>query len=1781
NDTLAALGKAFQAAGMTLASAPIVPGLGVKGETRNQPRTAKNNRKKREKFTIKESANPKESNEKKDFSERPGGRLLRQGGEADDGRSRLAALHQQIMQVAESGDLNEWQTALQLDPEDFLQLTEEIAKSTIKPGDIVLRQETYPYQLYIITAISETGDVTLWNPVTEEESVIQSKESSPQQSKENWFYKNHRRLIKGSVCLPEIQGEQPPQDNAAVVEGDDSDQDGIVTRRALLRHFRNAEAVEEKISDTTVRVIEENETIGISYGWSGVHGEEYGCALFVTYKPGGEVIQKVEEVWHGTKRVLFDAQVTPDREVKTIEVKSAPEITFNVEVVGKVSGLPVVDEADNSEKAPVGLGPGAPSAGDRFKSIFYGEIVFELAVTIGYADQEQIWDKKDALEERRSKLEETMNRIYPGGAPAFREAYRGYLRDVLFYTIYEKSAGRMKPEEYDAALQNYRKQCLLIFKAGEGDDIFTAARSEAQGLEDTYAFEGILAEIMGYSSFAWMESKADETFDDAYRAIQEKIVQFPGGVKTFRYFYMKYLEAICFDMINNTADRTFAEENPSFKTILLQTQLVFGRESGRGAVQKAIEGARGVYKELFKEDTAIAQMPHEMRTVGDLLAYKDQEKEKRRKKTDRHDGVRVVISGGALIEEMGEGTEADVIIEPGETLQAVIDRTSGGKAGFLKKLDHILVNDRRLTDPELKMAGRRALVDSDDVTFVAKPDAIVQHVAEKAGMGGAEKPVEILHNYRPTNPLEDTGIPGLGVVSDGKHKGAIAYDTAFEPIIQDIYRNNCELDVLFEDGTRRAVNVAELHMYKAASHELRVPLSDKEVDGRRRMGAGHRVAGNTAGEVILDESEKAKQYALLRRYSLPADAEELWYIMSYCWGKGDAEKNALMCPRQRNTDLLYIIEHNINEGAWGAEAARRFPRFFKYYHEGEWKCVDDFDELPDNLESLERMLDEEYYEKARDLALEINTLYFTGRRGCKPVWETKQYWQSLTDTQPDSDDVLRQGGKEQKDSLSNLMKNGAFKMHEGDVIPTVDLENDPPQIGILSEFLKDAMRKKQDILVKPHLYRRINLHDEETGLHFRVSFVEGDRLQYRKGVNKKEIAPLGRLSETTHAHPEKCIVFCKIVNSPESLEKEGICEVFFSGDPLVQLINLNVYLGLSVTETGEEWHHMVLAARNPHPQIPTKESLRALFRYMRYAGPEWEVMLNVAGLSKPHLHYQIFLVEDNPERRIRDIVPTERSQTTEEHPFWKSLDDGAFELVEEEKDIKGVQQFRVTNWLEDTCLYNATNIDQLAEMVSALSDEYDKKQEEFTFIARTRADGAIQLAFSKNMTHYRSQRYRERFVNIFPPWYDLSEDITIYNEGAAYAGGNFVLEVPKGTIDEVAEYIEAHRPEIIQQIKDKIIGQPGVGMLAVAEKRIIDDEGIESLSKVEQKSETSLQLQKSIIKKPTPQSVHILPNLTVWVPLSKSQLENVVCPICGFQNRQLLAYSPINGVNLPISQCLEDGMIYTSQRPNVQWWEAIYSNALYFGNHLDGQFGIQKYGDNLEDMRTEGARIRLDLIEEWCPQKGLLVEGGVGEGHVLLEAQKRGWKVLGVEVGESSVRKLRTQHDLEIIESMWEDAELPEGVADAVGLFSMLEHSLDPNRALQQAHSVLKRGGLLFIRSPDITGYAWDNLDTFIGQAREHIWQFSDRSLKLLLEKNSFELVQVVPAGLGKTHDGRYSNVNSIFIARAVEPESLLNSFDKSEATNLYTSAASLASPLMLAQSLARQIMGDGFDAGW
>lgn len=164
--------------------------------------------------------------------------------------------------------------------------------------------------------------------------------------------------------------------------------------------------------------------------------------------------------------------------------------------------------------------------------------------------------------------------------------------------------------------------------------------------------------------------------------------------------------------------------------------------------------------------------------------------------------------------------------------------------------------------------------------------------------------------------------------------------------------------------------------------------------------------------------------------------------------------------------------------------------------------------------------------------------------------------------------------------------------------------------------------------------------------------------------------------------------------------------------------------------------------------------------------------------------------------------------------------------------------------------------------------------------------------------------------------------------------------------------------------------------------------------------------------------------------------------------------------------------------------------------------------------RIRTARRHLRIVNENARlngHPGQLLDVGCASGVFLENVMNSGWEAAGIEPSEILYKEAveRVGSRGMVLPLILEDADFGGRRFDAITLWDVLEHVVDPMNIMKRCYELLKPGGSLFLNVPDI-----DSLEARVLGRRwplllpEHMNYFNRPSLKLCGEKAGLELAR-------------------------------------------------------------------------
>ncbi|MBN1882020.1 MAG: methyltransferase domain-containing protein [Deltaproteobacteria bacterium] len=194
-------------------------------------------------------------------------------------------------------------------------------------------------------------------------------------------------------------------------------------------------------------------------------------------------------------------------------------------------------------------------------------------------------------------------------------------------------------------------------------------------------------------------------------------------------------------------------------------------------------------------------------------------------------------------------------------------------------------------------------------------------------------------------------------------------------------------------------------------------------------------------------------------------------------------------------------------------------------------------------------------------------------------------------------------------------------------------------------------------------------------------------------------------------------------------------------------------------------------------------------------------------------------------------------------------------------------------------------------------------------------------------------------------------------------------------------------------------------------------------------------------------------------------------------------------------KCRKCGLIYANPR---DYWNDL--EKKYDGLNIDGYISE-------EQSRRLTAQACVELVKRYV-ENGKVLDIGCSAGF-FLDSLPDSFEPYGVEPGaEAACIAKQLIGEKAVYHGFFDDIAYEDEFFDVITLWDVIEHLPSPKGTLMKTKSILKKGGFLFIATPDVgslfarlMGKQWPH---FI---RQHLYYFNRKTLPYLLKSCGFKRI--------------------------------------------------------------------------
>jgi 2-polyprenyl-3-methyl-5-hydroxy-6-metoxy-1,4-benzoquinol methylase len=181
------------------------------------------------------------------------------------------------------------------------------------------------------------------------------------------------------------------------------------------------------------------------------------------------------------------------------------------------------------------------------------------------------------------------------------------------------------------------------------------------------------------------------------------------------------------------------------------------------------------------------------------------------------------------------------------------------------------------------------------------------------------------------------------------------------------------------------------------------------------------------------------------------------------------------------------------------------------------------------------------------------------------------------------------------------------------------------------------------------------------------------------------------------------------------------------------------------------------------------------------------------------------------------------------------------------------------------------------------------------------------------------------------------------------------------------------------------------------------------------------------------------------------------CPTCGSDRPT----PELEKDHMAIVRCAVCDLVYVSPTFDEAHYMEVYASAEY--QDIVRDLGIKSHAYRVTRFGNERVELMARHLRTATPR---YLDIGCSTGFVVEAAKARGWEAIGTDLNPSAIEYGKSR-GLDLRTVALDDAGFEPGSFDAVSLFDVLEHLIDPVVTLRACTRLLRPGGIVFMYVPN------------------------------------------------------------------------------------------------------------------
>lgn len=231
------------------------------------------------------------------------------------------------------------------------------------------------------------------------------------------------------------------------------------------------------------------------------------------------------------------------------------------------------------------------------------------------------------------------------------------------------------------------------------------------------------------------------------------------------------------------------------------------------------------------------------------------------------------------------------------------------------------------------------------------------------------------------------------------------------------------------------------------------------------------------------------------------------------------------------------------------------------------------------------------------------------------------------------------------------------------------------------------------------------------------------------------------------------------------------------------------------------------------------------------------------------------------------------------------------------------------------------------------------------------------------------------------------------------------------------------------------------------------------------------------------------------------------CPTCGAGDYK----TELSKDHMNLVRCAQCRLVYVNPVFDEAHYKEIYRSQDY--QDIAKGLAVDSHGYRVERFGCE----RVEIMKHYLPSNASIhyLDVGCSTGFVVEAARDAGWQAMGLDLNPSAIEFGR-ERGLDLHNQALDEADFAVNSFDAISLFDILEHLVNPLEILRKAISLLKPCGILFLYIPN-----YDSASRLLmGEHAHFIWPthhlnyYTIETISDLLERQGLAIEMVMTEGL-------------------------------------------------------------------